>query len=156
MHVSNAPSEMALFPALVRLPVQWGDQDAFGHVNNIVYFRWYESARIAYLERIGLGEKHAGVPVHQQDVGPILAAISCNYRRQVKYPDSVIVGARVTRIGRSSMTMTHMVWSSTHQAIAADGESTVVVFDYQTNRPRRMPDEFRALIEKLEGRKFEA
>ena len=152
MHVSNPPPELALYPALIRLPVQWGDQDAFGHVNNVIYFRWFESSRIAYLERIGLGDKHDGKLSTGENVGPILAAIGCNYRKQVKYPDSVIVGARVTRIGRSSMTMTHVVWSHDHQAIAADGESTVVVFDYNANQPRRVPDDFRALIEKLEGR----
>lgn len=154
MHVANRPAELAAFPAVIRLPVQWGDQDAFGHVNNIVYFRWFESARIAYLERIGLGEKHAGKSESGGNVGPILAAIGCNYRRQIKYPDTVIVGARIVRIGRSSMTMAHMVWSDAHQAVAADGESTVVVFDYQANQPRRVPDEFRALIEKLEGHSF--
>ena len=144
-----------MFPALIQLPVQWGDQDAFGHVNNIVYFRWFESARIAYLERIGLGDKHAGALDAGENVGPILAAIGCNYRRQIKYPDTVIAGARITRIGRSSFTMSHVVWSGTHQAVAADGESTVVVFDYTANQPKRVPDEFRVLIEKLEGRKFE-
>ena len=152
MHVSNPPPELALFPALIRLPVQWGDQDAFGHVNNVVYFRWFESARIAYLERIGLGDKHEGKLSSGENVGPILASIGCNYRKQVKYPDSVIIGARITRIGRSSMTMSHMVWSHQHQGIAADGESTVVVFDYNANQARRVPDEFRELIEKLEGR----
>ncbi len=155
MVVTNPPPELALFPALIQLPVQWGDQDAFGHVNNIVYFRWFESSRIAYLERIGLGGKQAGGLASVENVGPILAAIGCNYRRQIKYPDTVIVGARITRIGRSSMTMSHMVWSSTHQAVAADGESTVVVFDYAANQPKRVPDLYRALIEKLEGRKLE-
>ena len=156
MHVANIPPELALFPAVIRLPVQWGDQDAFGHVNNIIYFRWFESARIAYLERIGLGDKHAGTLSTGENVGPILASISCNYRRQVKYPDTVLIGARITRIGRSSMTMSHMVWSEAHQSLAADGESAVVVFDYKANQPRRVPDEFRALIEKLEGRKLDA
>jgi acyl-CoA thioester hydrolase len=155
MHVPNPPAELASFPAIIRLPVQWGDQDAFGHVNNTVYFRWFESARIAYLERIGLGDKHTGTLV-VDDIGPILAAIGCNYRKQIKYPDTVIVGARITRIGRSSFSMQHMVWSEANQAIAADGESTVVVFDYKANQPRRVPDEYRELITKLEGRTFDA
>jgi acyl-CoA thioester hydrolase len=154
MHITNPPTQLADFPAVVRLPVQWGDQDSFGHVNNAVYFRWFETARIAYLERIGLGEKHVGQSMSGDDIGPILAAIGCNYRRQVKYPDTVLVGARITRIGTSSLTMTHALWSETHQAIAADGESTVVVFSYGTNRPQRVPDELRALISKLEGRSF--
>src|SRR5690242_9497211 len=101
---SNAlPEPLAGFPAAIRLPVQWGDQDAFGHVNNTVYFRWFESARIKYLERIDLSEQSSDT------LGPILAAVSCNYRRQVKYPDHVVIGARITRLGRSSMSMTYAV-----------------------------------------------
>jgi acyl-CoA thioester hydrolase len=154
MLVANPPAELAAFPAVVRLPVQWGDQDAFGHVNNAVYFRWFESSRIAYLERIGLGEKHSGQPAGGDDIGPILAAIGCNYRRQIKYPDTILVGARITRIGRTSLTMTHALWSEMQQAIAADGESTVVVFSYRENHPQRVPEELRSLISRLEGNSF--
>src|SRR5687767_1167703 len=52
----------------VEIPVQWGDMDAFGHVNNTVYFRWFESARIAYFEKIGLNER-----MRRDRKGPILA-----------------------------------------------------------------------------------
>src|SRR5437868_10202301 len=98
------PPELSAHPIVITLPVQWGDQDAFGHVNNVVYFRWFESARIAYGNRIGLADLKA-----TQNIGPILAAIACNYRRQLNYPDTVQVGARITRIGRSSMTMDHLL-----------------------------------------------
>jgi acyl-CoA thioester hydrolase len=155
MWISQPAPALELYPVVIRLPVQWGEQDAFGHVNNIVYFRWFESARIAYLERIGLGEKHAGKTAAGTDLGPILAAINCNYRKQIKYPDVVQIGARITRIGRSSITMAHALWSEANSAVAADGESTVVVFDYVANSPQRVPDEYRALIEKIEGRKFD-
>ena len=84
------PPALADFPVVITLPVQWGDQDAFGHVNNVVYFRWYESARIAYLDAAGLGSM-----MSQEGIGPILASITCNYRKQIKYPDSVHVGARI-------------------------------------------------------------
>ncbi len=143
------PAELADFPARIELPVQWGDQDAFGHVNNTVYFRWYESARIVYLERLGLGDKNS-----TSGLGPILAAIGCDYRRQVKYPDRVLVGARVIRIGRTSMTMEHKVWSRAQQAVVADGHSTIVAFDYAADRPRAVPAEMRAAIEQLEGREL--
>lgn len=155
MLVTNPPAELEGFPAVVRLPVQWGDQDSFGHVNNVVYFRWFETARIAYLERIGLSGKHSGELLNGEDIGPILAAIGCNYRRQLRYPDTLMIGARITRIGFSSMTMAHALWSESHQAIAAEGESTIVVFNYQTNRPQRVPDTFRTLISQVEGRTFE-
>src|SRR5205807_5731796 len=92
------------FPVVLTVAVQWGDQDSFGHVNNTIYFRWFESARIAYLERIGQGQM-----MNRVGLGPILAAINCNYRKQLKYPDTLLIGAKITRIGNSSLTMTHAI-----------------------------------------------
>src|SRR3954447_21061393 len=97
------------FPVVITLPVQWGDQDAFGHVNNTVYFRWYESGRIAYSQRIGLIELFESARI-----GPILASISCDYRRAITFPDTVAVGSRVTRIGRTSLGMEHTLLSRNH------------------------------------------
>src|SRR5689334_22159689 len=114
MSNDSLPAELGEFPASIRLTVQWGDQDAFGHVNNTVYFRWFESARIKYLEQIDLSEQTA-----DDKLGPILASVTCNYRRQVKYPDVVVIGARITRIGRSSLQMTYRVWSEAQQALVA-------------------------------------
>ena len=122
------------FPVWITLPIQWGDQDAFGHVNNTVYLRWFESARIAYGKRIDLGDTTEG-----KKVGPILAAISCQYRRQLTFPDTVIIGARITRIGRSSLTMEHRVVSEVLRAIAAEGDSTLVTFDYAAQKAIPLP-----------------
>ncbi len=137
------------FPVWVTLPVQWGDQDAFGHVNNTVYFRWFESARITYGGRIDLSESGDG-----RKVAPILAAITCNYRRQLKYPDTVHVGARITRIGRSSLTMEHRLVSEFWRAVAAEGDSTLVAFDYAAQKPVPVPAAVRSRIEQLEGKGF--
>lgn len=147
MTTRKHPEALAGFPVIVALPIQWGDQDAFGHVNNTVSIRWFETARIAYLEHGGLG--------HLMDVsglGPILAAIQCNYRRQVHYPDTVHIAARVTKIGRTSMVMEHAVYSERLEAIVSEGASTVVMFDYAANKPRRMPPEVFAMIERIEGK----
>ena len=137
---------LAEFPVSITLPIQWGDMDAFGHVNNTVPLRWFESARIAYIEQIGLSEMMTG-----DGVGPILAAIHCNYRRQVEYPDTVRIGARIGRMGRSSFTMLHVVVSEAHQAVCVEGESTIVVFDYQSQRPVRVPDEIREAVAERES-----
>lgn len=131
---------------VVALSVQWGDQDAFEHVNNTVYFRWFESARIAYMDRIGLKS-----PTDHQPVGPILASIQCDFRRQLTYPDTVRIGARITRIGRTSIGMQHRVWSDALRAVAAEGDSTLVAFDYQAGRPHPVPEAIRAAISKLES-----
>lgn len=135
------------FPVYISLPIQWGDQDAFGHVNNTVYLRWFESARIAYGNKVGLAQISAA-----QKIGPILAAVACNYRKQLTFPDTVHIGARITRIGRSSMVMEHRVVSDGLQAIAADGDSTVVMFDYAANKSIPVPDAVHTAINSLEGK----
>jgi acyl-CoA thioester hydrolase len=134
------------FPVVITLPVQWGDQDAFQHVNNTVYFRWYESSRIAYSARIGLGEM-----MRQHRIGPILASATCDFRRSITFPDTVHVGARITRIGRTSLTMEHTLVSAASRSVAALGRSTLVVFDYNTGNPFPVPEPIRAAIKELEG-----
>src|SRR5256885_16156402 len=101
--VVQAP-ELARLPVLVTIPVQWGDQDAFGHVNNVMYFRWMESARIEYFGLHGLRDM-----LSKQGVGPILASIKCDFRRQLLYPDTLLVSASVASIGRTSIKMSHLV-----------------------------------------------
>lgn len=135
------------FPITITLPVLWADQDAFGHVNNTACIRWFESARVRYLEVIGVAGKFAPT-----GVGPILANVTCNYRRQLNYPDSVTIGAKVTRVGNSSLAMRHAVWSEQQSAIVADGESIVVTYDYQQQASVRVPDALRAAMAKLEAR----
>jgi acyl-CoA thioester hydrolase len=139
------------FHVWITLPIQWGDQDAFGHVNNAIYLRWFESARIEYGNRAVLSQTGTGT-----GVGPILAAISCNYRRQLTYPDTVHVGARITRIGNSSLKMEHRIVSQLLGAVAADGDSTLVAFDYAAQKPVPVPDVVRTAIERIEGKTFTA
>jgi len=129
--------------------VQWGDQDAFGHVNNTVYLRWCESVRIEYLRRIGLWM------IDDEGIGPILASISCDYRRPLTYPDTVHAGVRVNKIGNSSFRMDHVVVSEAQKVVAAEVRSTIVVVDYKRNKSVPVPDNVRAAIEKIEGKVFE-
>lgn len=141
---------LADFGVVTALPVQWGDQDAFQHVNNKVYLRWCESGRIAYLLQTGLDG-----PSEQNPIGPILAAIQCNFRRPVTYPDNVRIGTRVTRLGRSSVTMEHVIVSESQQAVVADASSTLVVFDYRGQTSQPIPQEFREAITRIEGKTFD-
>jgi acyl-CoA thioester hydrolase len=146
----DVDSVLAGFPIVVRWPVQWGDQDAFGHVNNTIYFRWFETCRIEYLERVGLRAMTA-----TNQIGPILAAIRCQYRRPVVFPDTVHIAARVTRLGRSSFDMEHRLFSEAQGVLAAEGDSTIVVFDYAQQRSSPMDDGMRQAFEAMEGRKFD-
>ena len=148
---ASHPAELAGHPLVISWPVQWGDQDAFGHVNNLVYFRWMESARIEYFRRAGV-QGAAG----QQGTGPILASVKCDFRRQLLYPDTVLISASVTSFGQTSMKMAHRVYSTAHQAIAAEGDSTIVMFDYTSQRPVVVSDDIRKKIEGIEGQPVSA
>lgn len=130
------------FLTITPIAVQWGDQDAMGHVNNVVYFRWFESARIDFLDRL-----QSQVQMDKAGIGPILASIDCNYRRQLHFPDILHVGSRISKIGRSSIGIAHAIYSERLQAIAADGASVIVVFDYAANRSVRIPDALRQTLE---------
>ena len=141
------PSQLLHFPVTTQIPVQWGDQDLFGHVNNVVYFRWLEAARMAYLEKAGLAQS-----MLQSGLGAILASVKCDYRFQVKFPDTVQIGARIDRIGRSSVQIIHAVYSFSQQRIVAEGESIVVAFNYRTQSSTPVSDPLRELVEKFEGK----
>jgi len=133
------------WPVTVELPVLWGDMDSFNHVNNVVYLRWFESARIAYFERAGI---LAGMP----EVGPIQARGTIDYRLPLRYPDRVLVSATVTRLGNTSFTMGLRARSHANdRAIAAEGEAVIVMVDYRNNRKVPLGDDLRKSIEKLES-----
>ncbi len=135
------------YPIVITLPVVWSDEDSFRHVNNTVYLRWAESARIEYLQRIGLWETKPG-----ESVGPIVAALSCDYRHPLKYPDEVRIGTNVTAIGNSSFRMNHRIVSVRLGIVAADVQSALVVLDYRRNKPVRVPEPVRQAIQEIEGR----
>lgn len=139
------PDELKLYPACIEIPIQWGDHDAFGHVNNTVPLRWFESARIALIELCGLHEW-----MRPGGQGPVLASITCHYRKQLFYPDKVLIGARMARIGRTSMHLAHAVYSQTQRQIAIDGEAVIVLFDFDRGRPVRIPPEVHELFERLQ------
>jgi acyl-CoA thioester hydrolase len=134
------------FPVVITVPMHWGEQDAFGHANNINYFRWAETARIEYLIRVGAWERY-----EREKVGPIVASLSCNFRRPLNYPDTLHVGARITNLGNSSLNMVHSIVSASEGVLAADLTSTLVLLDYNVNRPVRIPDDMRRQIARLEG-----
>ncbi|MEE3266619.1 MAG: acyl-CoA thioesterase, partial [SAR324 cluster bacterium] len=104
------------FPVVAEIPVIWGDMDSFQHVNNVIYFRYFESARIQYFEAVGLMEI-----VEQLGVGPILGSTSCRYRTPLTYPDTVYVGAKITEMHEKRFTMEYLIVSEQHPETVAEG-----------------------------------
>ncbi|MDA3898811.1 MAG: thioesterase family protein [Desulfobacteraceae bacterium] len=136
---------ISIYPVVIEIPIAWGNMDAFQHVNNTVYFKHFESARIAYFEKINFLEV-----MNQTGIGPILASTQCRFKIPLTYPDHVTVGARVDTIEKDRFIMKYAVISHRLDKIAAFGEGELVMFDYQNNIKSFIPDEIKNRIIDLE------
>ena len=139
-------AELADFPAVLTIPVQWGEMDAYGHVNNTVFFRYFESARIVYLDKCGFLEAY-----EHERIGAILQSTSCRFRAPLFHPDTVHVGGRATSMDVDRFTMAYRIVSTASDRIVADGESVVVAYDYRANCKTALPPAVRAQLRVLDG-----
>jgi acyl-CoA thioester hydrolase len=119
--------------------------DAYGHVNNAVYFRWFESARMAYFARLGWPEVE-----RECGVGPILHSTRARFRAPLEWPDEIEVATRAVEVGEDRFTMHYQVRSRGLGRLAADGEGVIVAFDYRSKRKAALPPLVRARIAALE------
>jgi acyl-CoA thioester hydrolase len=135
------------FPVVIECPVVWGEMDSFQHVNNVVYFRYFETARMAYFERMNFTEY-----LGRTGIGPILHSANCRFRIPLTYPDTVSIGTRSVDLKADRYTMEFQVFSHRHQKVAAEGDGIIVTFDYRAGTKTAIPDEMRNLIERIEAR----
>lgn len=115
-----------------QMPVRWGDMDAMGHVNNTVYFRYFEEARVVLFERMGL--------TFGAERGWVLAHASCDFLRPLLYPAHIVVTLKLLRVGRSSMELE--VWIALAEdvdSVVARGRNVVVYIDQETGRSAALP-----------------
>ena len=133
------------YPCVISQQVQWGDMDAANHVNNTVYLRYFESARIEFFNQIGFMDFTG-----DEGVGPILAETNCKYKAPLTFPDNIKITARILpdSIAEYSFIMQHVVYSEKLQRIAAEGTSRIVCYDYKNKRKALIPND---LIDKLRG-----
>ena len=134
------------YPVIIEVPVAWGEMDAFAHVNNTVYFRYFESARIACFDRLGFLSLR-----EQTGIGPILASTSCRFKFPLTYPDTVSVGTKIASLEESRFVMEYRVVSQRHQRVAAEGEGVIVSYDYGEKRKAPIPDVLRERILALDA-----
>ena len=134
------------FPVVIEIPVAWGEMDSMGHVNNIVYFRYFETARMNYLERIGFLEE-----MNRAGIGPILASTRCDFRKPLIFPDKISVGIRGGVIEADRFVTHYRVVSHKLGKVAAEGDGLVVCYDYQNKKRADLPHQIRQAIESLKG-----
>lgn len=142
MNEISLPEALKGYTAVARFEMHWGEMDAFGHLNNVIYFRYFESSRIRMFETLGF--THDGM---QGEIGPILAATSCRFKAPLRHPDTLLAGSRVIDVGADRFRIEHVVYSEKLGRIAAVGEAEVVSYDYVNGRKVPLPDSWRELLE---------
>ena len=133
------------YPVSVEIPVVWGEMDALQHVNNVVYFRYFETVRIEYLQRIGIMEL-----LSRGQMMPVVAETSARYRRAVTFPDTLLVEAKVSEVGEYGFTMSYQITSREQGVVTTLGEARVVMLDKTTGNKTLLTAELKQKILQLE------
>ena len=129
------------YPVIHEQPVAWGDMDAFGHVNNVMYYRYIESARIRYMDQLN---------IFQQDVYTVVALNQCKYIRPVFYPDQLKIGVRVEEIRNSAFRMSYLLCSEVQKTVVALGEAVIVCVNKDSMLKTEIPEIIRQKITEIE------
>jgi len=116
-------------PIHTDITVAWADMDALQHVNNVVYLRYFEIARIDFLNKINQFDT-----IKPGGIGPVISENSIRYKRPVTFPDTLTVGITISDIKSDRFMMNYSVFSHAQQAITTTGYSQVVMFDFKTGQ----------------------
>ena len=122
------------YPLVVEIPVAWGEMDSLGHVNNAMYFRYFETARMAYFR-----ELEFATLMQTTGVGPILASVECRFKRPLKYPDTIQVGVRADELEEDRFMTHYGIVSKEQGTLVSTGKGLIVCYDYKKNQKAEIP-----------------
>ncbi|MDO6640641.1 thioesterase [Shewanella sp. 10N.286.52.C2] len=127
---------------ITEIPVAWGEMDALNHVNNAVYFRYFETARIEFFSQINMMDE-----LKKTSVGPVLSETQAKFKRPVTFPDTLLVGITISDIKQDRFMMHYRVFSKAQQAITTTGSAKVVMFNFKTGQKATLTAELLAALE---------
>lgn len=125
------------------IPTRWSDNDVYGHVNNVVYYSWFDTAVNAMLVKAGLLDIHAGPQIG------LVVETQCRYARPIAFPEIVQAGISVAHLGTSSVRYHVGIFTAGTDAAAAEGHFVHVYVDRQDRRPRPLDSNWRDFLESL-------
>lgn len=129
------------FSFLLEQDLRWGDMDAFNHINNTVYFRYFEDVRIKFFEDTGITQT-----MQDSQIGPILAHTECNFLLPLAFPDRIQIGTRLRDVAEKKFMMEYGVFSAHKQKLVATGTGLIVYYDYNKQQSCPIPEEIRQAI----------
>jgi acyl-CoA thioester hydrolase len=128
---------------LATVTTRWNDNDVYGHVNNAVFYEYFDSVANSYLIEVG------GLDIHGGDVIGLVVESGCRYHAPVEYPATLRVGLRVDRLGNRSVTYGLGVFTTESDDAVVHGYFSHVFVDRDTRRPTAIPDGIRTALERL-------
>ena len=131
------------FPHLLTIPTRWKDNDVYGHVNNVEYYSYFDTVINRYLIREG------GLDIHAGRVIGLCVESHCVYRASVAFPETIRIGLRVGRLGRSSVRYELGLFREDGETVVAEGHFVHVFVERETRRPAEIPGPLREAMEKL-------
>ncbi|MPW09454.1 acyl-CoA thioesterase [Paraburkholderia sp. CNPSo 3155] len=138
-----APAGRAAYPHFLSITTRWMDNDVYGHVNNVVYYSYFDTVVNEYLIRAGVLDFEHGATIG------LVVETQCNYFAPLVFPDRIDAGLRVARLGTSSVRYEVGLFRDDAAAPAAQGHFVHVYVDRATRRPVNLPAELRAALEPL-------
>ncbi len=139
----TAPPDIGAYPHVIDIATRWMDNDAYGHVNNVVYYSWFDTIVNRYLIENGLLDFAQGAVIG------LVVETHCNYYRSLAFPEKVRAGLRVAHIGRSSVRYEIGIFNASDSAACASGYFVHVYVDRAQRRPHPLPDALRQQLSLL-------
>jgi acyl-CoA thioester hydrolase len=138
-----APARREAFPAFERIETRWADNDVYGHVNNVAYYAFFDTAVNRWLIARGLLDIEGGDPIG------LVVETGCRYHAPAAFPDTLQAGIRVARLGSSSVRYEIALFRGGEDDAIAEGFFVHVYVDRATRRPKPLPDAWRQALESL-------
>ncbi len=130
------------YPIHTQIQVPWGDMDALQHVNNVAYFRYFETARIDFFAQLGLLEQ-----AQASGIGPVISENQAKYIKPVVFPDTLSIGIKISNIEKDRFIMHYQAFSHAQQKIVTTGSSNVVMFNFKTGQKAEVSRELLDILD---------
>jgi acyl-CoA thioester hydrolase len=139
----EAPETRGEYRHFLEIPTRWMDNDVYGHVNNVVYYSYFDTVVNGYLISSG------ALDIEESSVIGLVVETQCRYYKPITFPDAVHAGLRVARLGNSSVRYEVGIFRNDEETAAAHGHFVHVYVDRENRRPAALPPDMRETLERL-------
>lgn len=138
----------SLFPVTLTLRIDWSEMDEFRHVNNVMFMKYIQSARVNYWQEVGIYDLF-----QTAKKGPMVLSLNCRFIKPLYYPGQVTIKTSTTSIHKTSFHLTHLLYNELDECVA-EAMDVLVMYDFEAGHKIHLPPAIRKRIEEIEKREF--